>query len=125
MASRREGSAYYLEIGIDALQSMMMQGIRAVLADASVSPDTDAVTVAGQQVARGSMVMLRPGVRRSDAQDMFLAGRRARVEAVLLDVEDTPYLAVSLADDPGADLRIAHGRFLYFAPDEVEPCDAP
>jgi hypothetical protein len=71
------------------------------------------------------MVMLRPGVRRSDAQDMFLAGRRARVEAVLLDVEDTPYLAVSLADDPDADLRIAHGRFLYFAPDEVEPCDAP
>jgi hypothetical protein len=94
-------------------------------ADASVSPDTDAVTVAGRRIARGSMVMLRPGVRRSDAQDMFLAGRRARVEAVLLDVEDTPYLAVSLADDPDADLRIAHGRFLYFAPDEVEPCDAP
>jgi hypothetical protein len=94
-------------------------------ADASVSPDTDAVTVAGRRVARGSMVMLRPGVRRSDAQDMFLAGRRARVEAVLLDVEDTPYLAVSLADDPDADLRVAHGRFLYFAPDEVEPCDAP
>jgi hypothetical protein len=94
-------------------------------ADASVSPDTDAVTVAGHQIARGSMVLLRPGVRRSDAQDMFLAGRRARVEAVLLDVEDIPYLAVSLADDPDADLRIAHGRFLYFAPDEVEPCDAP
>jgi hypothetical protein len=56
---------------------------------------------------------------------MFLAGRRARVEAVLLDVEDTSYLAVSLADDPDADLRIAHGRFRYFAPDEVEPCDAP
>jgi hypothetical protein len=54
---------------------------------------------------------------------MFLAGRPARVEAVLLDVEDTPYLAVSLADDPDEDLRISHGRFLYFAPDEVEPCE--
>ena len=90
-------------------------------ADASVSPDTDAITVAGHRIARGSMVRLRPGVRRTDAQDMFLAGRRARVEAVLLDVENTPYLAVSLADDPDEDLRVAHGRFLYFAPDEVEP----
>ncbi len=94
-------------------------------ADASVSPDTDAVTVAGHRVARGSLVTLRPGIRRSDAQDMFLDGRRARVEAVLLDVDDTAYLAVSLTDDPDQDLRVAHGRFLYFAPDEVEPCDAP
>ena len=94
-------------------------------ADASVSPDTDAITVAGHRIARGSMVRLRPGVRRADAQDMFLDGRRARVEAVLLDVEDTPYLAVSLADDPDEDLRVAHGRFLYFAPDEVEPGEAP
>jgi hypothetical protein len=94
-------------------------------ADASVSPDTDAIIVAGHRIARGSLVRLRPGVRRSDAQDMFLTGRRARVEAVLLDVEDTPYLAVSLADDPDEDLRVAHGRFLYFAPDEVEPGEAP
>jgi hypothetical protein len=94
-------------------------------ADASVSPGTDAVTIAGHRIARGSVVRLRPGVRRSDAQDMFLAGRRARVEAVLLDVEDTPYLAVSLADDPDEDLRVAHGRFLYFAPDEVEPGESP
>jgi len=28
---------------------------------------------------------------------------------------------VTLADDPAADLQAAHGRFLYFAPDEVEP----
>jgi len=94
-------------------------------ADASVSPDTDAIIVAGQRIARGSMVRLRPGVRRTDAQDMFLTGRRARVEAVLLDVEDTPYLAVTLADDPDEDLRVAHGRFLYFAPDEIEPGEAP
>ena len=94
-------------------------------ADASVSPDTDAITIAGRRVARGSLVTLRPGVRRSDAQDMFLDGRPARVEAVLLDVDDTAYLAVSLTDDPDADLRVAHGRFLYFSPDEVEPCETP
>ncbi|HMD94828.1 MAG TPA: hypothetical protein VKG80_19525 [Trebonia sp.] len=90
-------------------------------ADASVSPATDAVTVAGQRIARGSRVTLRPGARRADAQDMFLAGRPAIVEAVLFDVDDTAYLAVSLADAPDADLQAAHGRFLYFAPDEVEP----
>jgi hypothetical protein len=91
-------------------------------ADGSVSPSTDAVLVAGQPVTRGSRVTLRPGTRRADAQDMFLTGRTAVVEAVLLDVENTPYLAVSLADDPAADLQSAHGRFLYFMPDEVEPC---
>jgi hypothetical protein len=90
-------------------------------ADASVSPGTDFVVIAGHRVARGSRVILRPGRRRADAQDMFLAGRAALVEAVLLDVDDTAYLAVTLADDPAADLQSAHGRFLYFAPDEVEP----
>jgi hypothetical protein len=90
-------------------------------ADASVSPGTDSVVIAGHRIAAGSRVTLRPGRRRADAQDMFLAGRAALVEAVLLDVDDTAYLAVTLADDPAADLQSAHGRFLYFAPDEVEP----
>jgi hypothetical protein len=93
-------------------------------ADESVSPDTDSVLIGGQQIARGSLVRLQPGVRRADAQDMFLTGRIAEVQAVLTDVEDRPYLAVSLTDDPDADLRIAHGRFLYFMPDEVAPIEA-
>jgi hypothetical protein len=92
-------------------------------ADASVSPGTDYVLIAGQRIARGSRVTLRPGRRRSDAQDMFLAGRIAEVQAVLLDVDDNPYLAVSLADDPDEDIRISHGRFLYFMTDEVEPLE--
>jgi hypothetical protein len=89
-------------------------------ADASVSPDTDSVLIGGQAVARGSLVRLRPGVRRADAQDMFLTGRIAEVQAVLTDIENQPYLAVTLADHPDPDLSIAHGRFLYFMPDEVE-----
>ncbi len=93
-------------------------------ANASVSPDTDTVTIGGQQIGRGSRVRLRPGARRADAQDMFLVGRIAEVQAVLYDVADKPYLAVSLADQPDEDLRIAHGRFLYFSTDEVEPCEA-
>jgi hypothetical protein len=93
-------------------------------ADAAVSPDTDTVTIGGQQIARGSRVRLRPGTRRADAQDMFLIGRIAEVQAVLHDVDDNPYLAVSLAGQPDEDLRIAHGRFLYFMCDEVEPFEA-
>jgi len=93
-------------------------------ADAAVSPDTDSVTIGGRRIARGSLVRLRPGTRRADAQDMFLIGRIAEVQAVLYDVDDNPYLAVSLAGQPDEDLRIAHGRFLYFATDEVEPGQA-
>jgi hypothetical protein len=89
--------------------------------DASVSPATDSVRVAGVDVARGSRVRLRPGLRRADAQDMFLDGRMATVEAVFLDVDGERHLAVLLDDDPAADLQRWHGRFLYFAPDEVEP----
>jgi hypothetical protein len=52
---------------------------------------------------------------------MFLAGRTAVVEAVLRDDDGRPYLAVTLADDPGADLHRSHGRFRYFGADVVEP----
>jgi len=93
-------------------------------ADASVSPDTDMVLIGDVAVARGSRVILRPGRRRADAQDMFLAGRVATVEAVLFDVDNDVYVAVTLADDPDSDLFSGHGRFLYFAPDEIEPLEA-
>ena len=52
---------------------------------------------------------------------MFLEGRTARVEAVLLDVDDDRHVAVMLDDDPGADLHQWYGRYHYFAPDEVVP----
>jgi hypothetical protein len=52
---------------------------------------------------------------------MFLDGRAATVEAVLNDVDDKQYLAVSLDDDPASELLQWHGRFLYFSPDEVRP----
>ncbi len=90
-------------------------------ADGSVSPDTDYVMVAGVRVASGSRVIMRPGIRRADAQDLFLAGREATVQAVLHDVDGDIHLAVSPDQDPAAELQRNHGRFLYFAPDEVEP----
>ena len=91
--------------------------------DASVSPETDSVLVDGVRIARGSRVLMQPGTRRADAQDLFLADREALVEAVLHDVDGQVHLAVTPADDPAADLNRNHGRFLYFAPDEVRPLE--
>ncbi|XVQ14042.1 hypothetical protein ACQP1W_16335 [Spirillospora sp. CA-255316] len=90
-------------------------------ADASVSPETDRVMVAGVPVSKGSRVRLRPRRRGTDPQDVFLDGRTALVEAVLLDVDDACHLAVSLEDDPAADLNRWYGRYRYFSPDEVVP----
>jgi len=93
--------------------------------DSSVSPETDHAVINGVKVARGSKVRMRPGSRRADAQDLFLAGRTAEVEAVLHDVDGQVHVAVSPEDDPAADLQRSHGRFLYFAPDELEPIEPP
>ena len=93
--------------------------------DTSVSPESDHILIAGVRVARGSRVLMRPGARRADAQDLFLAGRSALVEAVFADVDGHVHLAVTPEDDPAADLQRNHGRFLYFAPDEVEPLEVP
>jgi hypothetical protein len=93
-------------------------------ADTTVSPATDHITVRGVRVASGARVRMRPGSRRADAQDLFLAGREAIVQAVLHDVDGNVHVAVTPADDPAADLQSSHGRFLYFAPDEIEPIGA-
>jgi hypothetical protein len=90
-------------------------------ADESVSPDTDSVTISGTAVSKGSKVILRPGLKRSDAQDMFLTGRIANVQAVIFDVDGDIHIAVTLENDPAAELELLQGRFRYFAPEEVEP----
>ncbi|WP_245666560.1 hypothetical protein [Actinomadura latina] len=89
--------------------------------DGGAPPDPDSVVVAGVAVAKGSRVRLRPRTRGTDPQDRFLDGRTARVEAVLTDVDDATHLAVTVEDDPAAELNQWYGRFRYFAPDEVEP----
>ncbi|MBX9978446.1 hypothetical protein [Mycobacterium avium] len=90
------------------------------LADKAVRPDVDAVLVNGVRVGRGSRVRLHPS-RRADAQDLFFAGRTARVTSVHEDVDGDQHIGVVLDDDPAADLHEWYGRYLYFAPDEVEP----
>ncbi|MGH3496038.1 MAG: hypothetical protein ACRDP1_01040 [Nocardioidaceae bacterium] len=88
--------------------------------DASVHPESDTVLVNGVAVAKGSMVRLHPG-RRADAQDLFFADQVARVTSVHSDVDGNTHVAVVLVDDPAAELHDWYGRYLYFAPDEVEP----
>ncbi|OBH03441.1 hypothetical protein A5696_08280 [Mycobacterium sp. E2699] len=93
------------------------------LADNAVRPEIDAVLVNGVRVARGSRVRLRPR-RNADAQDIFVAGKAARVTSVHEDVEGNKHVAVVVEDDPAAELHDWYGRYLYFSPDEVEPLEA-
>ena len=94
-------------------------------ADTSVSPQTDHVMIGGVRIAQGAVVRMQPGARRADAQDLFLIGREAVVEAVLHDVDGQVHVAVLPLSDPTmAELQRAQGRFLYFAPDELEPVRA-
>ncbi|MGI8761506.1 MAG: hypothetical protein ACR2LF_09505 [Jatrophihabitantaceae bacterium] len=88
--------------------------------DESVAPATDEVMINGIAVANGSTVRVHPS-RRSDAQDLFFVDQLARVTAVLSDVDGQTHVAVVLLDDPAADLHEWYGRYLYFAPDELEP----
>jgi hypothetical protein len=94
-------------------------------ADGGLSPTTDTVPVDGVPVGGGSRVRLRPRGRGADAQDMFLAGRTARVAAVFHDVDGGVHLAVTLDDDPAAELNGWYGRFHYFRPGELEPLEPP
>jgi hypothetical protein len=86
---------------------------------ASERPEVQAVEIGSRNVSRGERVRLLPR-RNADSMDMFLAGRIARVAAVHRDVEDRVYVAVTVEDDPAADMHEAFGRFLYFYPDELE-----
>ncbi|MFE9452147.1 hypothetical protein [Streptomyces sp. NPDC006739] len=89
-----------------------------------LSPTTDSVLVGDVPVAAGSAVRLRPAGRGADAQDMFLAGRTARVAAVFQDVDGGTHLAVTLDDDPAAELNSWYGRYFYFRPHELQPLTA-
>ncbi|MFI1704841.1 hypothetical protein [Streptomyces griseoruber] len=92
--------------------------------DTGFDPDHDTVVVGDRPVGKGSRVELRPGLRHTDAQDLFLHGSAATVEAVLHDVDGAVHLAVTVDGDPGADIRREQGRYLYFQPDEVVPLEA-
>lgn len=70
--------------------------------------------------APGEKVRVVGGKRRTDAQDMLFVGCVATVERHMEDVNGDVFLAVTLDDDPGADLHRGKGRYWYYYPDEVE-----
>jgi hypothetical protein len=71
-------------------------------------------------VAIGTKVRLRASIRRTDAQDLLFVGHVATVAAVKHDVDGTTFLAVTIDDDPAAELHDWYGRYHYYRTDEVE-----
>jgi hypothetical protein len=106
---------------VDAMPPELLERLHGAVR--SLRPVEPSVTVAGVRVAAGSQVRLRPNLRGADAQDMFLTGKTATVRVILSDVDGVTHVAVTLDDDPGADLQHAHGRYRYFSPDEIEPLE--
>ena len=69
---------------------------------------------------QGSRVRLRPGARRTDAQDLLFAGCIATVEKTVFDIDGSELVAVTIDEDPAAELHRWYGRFHYYRIDEVE-----
>ena len=92
--------------------------------DASVSPETDTVTIGGVPVRSGSRVRLHPSGA-ADAQDLFIDGLTAVVVGVYFDVDGDTHVAVVVEDDPAAEIHEWYGRYSYFRPEELEPLVEP
>ena len=93
-------------------------------------PPPESIVIAGKVVKAGDSVLLRPGRGRqgtlTDAMDMMLDGKTARVEVLQQDFENRIYLVVTLDIDPGReqwDERVLPGHRFFFFPEEVEPLE--
>lgn len=96
-------------------------------------PPPESVLLGGKEVKAGDRVRLHPGRRSAerqgsltDAFDILLEGKTARVEVIQQDFENRLYLVVTLDDDPGQtkwDERIMPGHHFFFFPEEVEPLE--
>jgi hypothetical protein len=71
-------------------------------------------------IAAGARVRLRPGRRRTDAQDSLFAGMEATVQEVRPDVDGRVFLAVTLDEDPAAQVNAWCRRYHSYELDEVE-----
>jgi hypothetical protein len=90
--------------------------------DNEPAPEDASVDVAGIRIARGSRVRLQPA-RITDSLDICVAGRIGTVRAVYRTLEDRPYVAVTVNDDPFAAEGEKYRRALFFHPEELEPID--
>jgi len=82
----------------------------------------ETIHVADAELRIGDHVRLRP-TGRADAFDIILKGMAATIRAIEQDFENRLHVAVTIDDDPGADIGAAGkiGHRFYFRPDEIEP----
>jgi hypothetical protein len=85
-------------------------------------PEDASVTVGGRRIARGTHVRLQPA-RVTDSLDICLAGRTGIVSGVYHTLEDQPYVAVTLDDDPFGAEGAKYRRSLFFHPGELVPLE--
>ena len=83
----------------------------------------EAIHVEGAELRVGDRVRLQPRQHGADAFDIILRGKTATIAAIEQDYENRLHLAVTIDDDPGADIGAAGkiGHRFFFRPDEVEP----
>jgi hypothetical protein len=72
----------------------------------------------GDVIRIGDRVRLQPS-HRADTLDFCLGGKLATVTGVYRTLEDKPYIAVALDDDPLASSEPRYRRSLFFHPDEL------
>ena len=87
----------------------------------------ESAVIAGRIAKAGDRVLLHPGRGRqgtlTDAMDMMLDGKAARIEVIQQDFENRIYLVVTLDIDPGReqwDERMLPGHRFFFFPEEVD-----
>lgn len=96
---------------------------RAILERSESLTEEDLARLHGTRRAAyvpGTRVRLRPHARRSDAQDLLFAGRTATIRAVKKAVDGRELFAVTIDDDPAAELHAARATFRHYYRDELE-----
>jgi hypothetical protein len=85
-------------------------------------PKLPSVRAGGVELHPGDRVRLRPRGG-ADAFDLVLDGKIATIAVIEQDYEDCIHLAVTIDEDPGADLGAAGkpGHRFFFKLDEIEP----
>lgn len=102
---------------IERLPNEKMERLHGALRDLG---GTEMIPRTNNRYAPGTRVRLLEPKRRTDAQDALFVGCSATIEKVEEDVDGNTWIAVTIDDDPAAELYRWYGRFHYYAPDEVE-----
>jgi hypothetical protein len=88
-------------------------------------PTIETLHIGDAELRVGDHVRLQPNGR-ADAFDFILRGKLATIAAIEQDFENRLHVAVTIDDDPGADIGAAGkiGHRFYFRPEEIEPIRA-